>query len=134
MSIDGGMRKQLAAGMRLVASYRKETHTAEVIEGEEGKLRFRLADGREFTSPSAAGAAVMGGIACNGWRFWSLSTDEAEEPKPVKQARAKATKTSKPTRSTGRSKAKPEASSDTDTEVGPAEQVEPTDAEPVAAE
>ena len=105
MAIDGGMRKQLAAGMRLVASYRKEQHTAEVIEGEDGKLRFRLADGREFTSPSAAGSAVMGGIACNGWRFWSLSTDEAEEPKPAKtpakQAAAKAPRASK--------KAKPEA-------------------------
>ena len=66
MAINGGMRKQLSAGMRLVASYRKEQHTAEVVEGEDGKLRFRLADGREFGSPSAAGSAVMGGIACNG--------------------------------------------------------------------
>src|SRR5688572_26075679 len=91
MSIDGGMRKQLNAGMRLVANYRKETHTAEVIEGEDGKLRFRLADGREFTSPSAAGSAVMGGIACNGWRFWSLDTEEAEPPTaPPKQPRVKA--------------------------------------------
>ena len=103
MAIDGGMRKELAAGMRLVASYRKETHTAEVVEGEDGKLRFRLADGREFTSPSAAGSAVMGGIACNGWRFWSLGTDEAEEPKPAaaKQSRTKTPRASK--------KAKPEA-------------------------
>jgi hypothetical protein len=121
MSIDGGMRKQLAAGMRLVASYRKETHTAEVIEGEEGKLRFRLADGREFTSPSAAGAAVMGGIACNGWRFWSLSTDEAEEPKPApaKQPRASRAKKAKPA---------PEAEAET------TEPANEQAAEPVAAE
>jgi len=118
MAIDGGMRKQLTAGMRLVASYKKETHTAEVVGGEDGKLRFRLADGREFTSPSAAGSAVMGGIACNGWRFWSLSTDEAETPKAAsaKQPRAARAK-----------KAKPEP------EAEPNEQAEESRAEPVAA-
>ena len=125
MAIDGGMRKQLAAGMRLVASYRKAQHTAEVIQGEDGKLRFRLADGREFTSPSAAGSAVMGGIACNGWRFWSLSTDEAEEAKPAtaKQARTKAPRAKK---------AKPEPEAQPEGEI--AESSEEPHVEPVAAE
>src|SRR5688572_958891 len=111
--------------MRLVASYRKETHTAEVIDGEDGKLRFRLADGREFTSPSAAGSAGMGGIACNGWRFWSLGTDEAEEPKPpaAKQARAKTPRAKK-------AKPEPEAQPESET----AEPTEEPPAEPVAAE
>ena len=74
------MRNSLAAGMRLGATYRKQEHIAEVVAGEDGKLRFRLADGREFASPSAAGSAVMGGISCNGWRFWSLGGELTEAP------------------------------------------------------
>ena len=66
MAIDGALRKKLAPGTRLVAKYKGTEHAAEVVADEEGKLRFRLADGREFGSPSAAGSAVMGGIACNG--------------------------------------------------------------------
>lgn len=119
MAIDGGMRKQLTAGMRLVASYRKETHTAEVVEGEDGKLRFRLVDGREFTSLSAAGSAVMGGIACNGWRFWSLASEEGDEPKSAKQARTRAPRAKK---------AKPES------EATEGEQTAESQAEPVVTE
>ena len=65
-----------------------------MVAGEEGRLLYRLADGREFKSPSAAGSAVMGGVACNGWRFWSLATDEApaETPKPAAKKQAKAAK------------------------------------------
>jgi hypothetical protein len=75
--------RNLEAGTRLVAKYKGQTHSAEVVETEEG-LRYRLEDGREFKSPSAAGSAVMGGVACNGWRFWSLEGQEpaAKEPKP----------------------------------------------------
>ena len=65
--------RDLAAGTRLVARYKKQEHTATVVEGEEGGLRYRLEDGREFKSPSAAGSAVMGDVACNGWRFWSVA-------------------------------------------------------------
>ncbi len=72
MTIDGGMRDKLAVGTRLVARYKHAEHTADVVAGEDGKTRYRLADGREFKSPSAAGSAVMGGIACNGWRWWSV--------------------------------------------------------------
>ena len=117
MAIDGGIRKQLAAGMRLTAKYRKQEYTADVDEGEDGKLRFRLADGREFSSPSAAGSAVMNGVACNGWRFWSLSMDDAETPAKIA---AKAKPAAKAAR---RTKATPDA-----------EPVEPEtiDAEPIA--
>ena len=72
MAIDGKLRDRLQPGSRLVARHRGVDHTAEVVAGAEGKRRYRLADGREFKSPSAAGSAVMGGIACNGWRFWTL--------------------------------------------------------------
>jgi hypothetical protein len=73
--------RELTAGTRLVARYKKEEYTATVVEGEEGGLRYRLEDGREFKSPSAAGSAVMGGVACNGWRFWSVAGSEEAKPK-----------------------------------------------------
>lgn len=33
-----------------------------------------------YKSVSAAGSAVMGGIACNGWRFWSVQDGEVLQP------------------------------------------------------
>jgi len=56
---------------------------------EEG-LRYRLEDGREFKSPSSAGSAIMGGSACNGWRFWSVAGTEAAKPKAAKKPPKKA--------------------------------------------
>jgi hypothetical protein len=64
-----------------VARYKGQEHAAEVIETENG-IRYRLEDGQEFSSPSSAGSTVMGGKACNGWRFWSLTCgEEASAPK-----------------------------------------------------
>src|SRR4030043_834394 len=83
--------RNLEAGTRLVARYKKQEHTATVVEGEGGGLRYRLEDGREFKSPSAAGSAVMGGVACNGWRFWSLA-GESKPPAPKKERKATAPK------------------------------------------
>ena len=83
--------RNLKPGTTLVARYKKQEHRAEVVEGEKGNVLYKLEDGREFTSPSAAGSAVMGGVACNGWRFWSV--EGAEEPKATKakpKAKAKA--------------------------------------------
>ena len=79
--------RDLAVGTRLVARYKKAEHTATVVEGEGGGLRYRLEDGREFKSPSAAGSAVMGGVACNGWRFWSVA-GETKAPAPKKERKA----------------------------------------------
>ena len=62
--------RELAAGTRLVARFKKEARTCEVVETADG-LRYRLDDGSEHKSPSSAGKAVTGG-ACNGWRFWSI--------------------------------------------------------------
>ena len=84
--------RKLEVGTKLEARYKKEVHQAEVVAGEGDKTLIRLAAGREFTSVSAAGSAVMGGVACNGWRFWSL--EGAEEEKPS-QPKAKAKKASK---------------------------------------
>ena len=65
--------RNLKAGTRLVARYHKQPYACQVVEGEGGKLRYHLEDGREFKSPSAAGVAITG-KSCNGWAFWSVET------------------------------------------------------------
>ncbi len=72
--------RNLAPGTKLVARYKGKEYAAEVVKTEEG-VRYRLEDGREFKSPSSAGSAVMGGSACNGWRFWSVAGSEEARPK-----------------------------------------------------
>lgn len=78
--------RNLTPGTRLVATYKKQHHACIVSAGEDDKLVFTLEDGRAFSSPSAAGSAVMNGAACNGWRFWSVegeataSTNAAPQP------------------------------------------------------
>lgn len=91
MAIDGGLRGKLATGTKLVARYKGEERVCEVVAGEGDKVLYRLADGREFKSPSAAGSAVVDG-ACNGWRFWSLegTLPEAKTPKAAKTPTPKA--------------------------------------------
>ncbi len=83
--------RNLAVGTKLVGRYKGKEYTAEVVETEEG-VRYRLEDGRELKSPSSAGSAVMGGSACNGWRFWSLAGSEEAKPKKA---------TRKPSKSNG---------------------------------
>lgn len=91
MPIDGGLRDKLATGTVLVAKYKGTEHRCEVVTGEDGKRRFRLEDGREFRSPSSAGSAVMDGVACNGWRFWSLADGATKTPsKPAKATKMEA--------------------------------------------
>jgi hypothetical protein len=74
-------------GTVLVARYKGKERTCEVVQTDDG-LRYRLDDGTEHRSPSSAGKAAMNGVACNGWRFWSLQGDL----KPAKEKKAKATK------------------------------------------
>ena len=71
-------KQEFTVGTRLVGRYKKATYTVEVVETGEGK-RFRLEDGRESKSLSAAGSAIMGGKAVNGWRFWSLESEGAAQ-------------------------------------------------------
>ena len=76
--------RDLPEGTRLVANYKKEEYHLKVVKGgfvrtfSDGSL-FDEKDpaARLFKSPSAAGSAVMGGIACNGWHFWSLAGEAA---------------------------------------------------------
>ena len=81
--------RNLAAGTKLVARYKGKEYAAEAVETEEGR-RYRLEDGKEFKSLSSAGSAVMGGSACNGWRFWSLAGSEEAKPKKAAKKAAKA--------------------------------------------
>jgi len=82
--------RNLEPGTVLTARYKKQDRTCEVVQTEDG-LRYRLDDGTEHKSPSSAGKAAMGGVACNGWRFWSLAGTErpARKPKAEKPAKPK---------------------------------------------
>ncbi len=75
--------RDLEPGTKLIARYKKEEYRADVIAGDEGKVKYKLADGREFKSPSSAATAITG-KAANGWAFWSVETDEdtTEPPEP----------------------------------------------------
>jgi hypothetical protein len=81
--------RELAGGTRLVARYKKQARTCEVVETADG-LRYRLDDGTEHRSPSSAGKAATGG-SCNGWVFWSVEGTE----KPKREPKAKADKPKK---------------------------------------
>ena len=85
--------RKLKAGTKLVARHKGREHRAEVVPGEQGEVRYRLANGREFKTPSGAGSAVMGGMACNGWRFWSVA--RTEEKKPARSTRKKGTRSAR---------------------------------------
>ena len=61
--------RSLEAGMRFEAAYRGSPRAVEVVAAGD-RMMFRLDDGREFTSLSGAGLAVVGGPSCNGWKFW----------------------------------------------------------------
>ncbi len=79
--------RNLKPGTHLVARYHKQSYSCDVVEGEGGKLRYRLADGREFKSPSAAGMAITG-HACDGWVFWSVQTTETAPAPDAEQTEA----------------------------------------------
>ena len=79
--------RNLKPGTQLVARYHKQSYSCEVVGGEGRKLRYRLADGREFKSLSAAGMAITG-KACNGWAFWSVATAEVAPSAEVQQEAA----------------------------------------------
>ncbi len=79
--------RNLTKGTKLTGRYHKQSYSCEVVENAEGKLRYKLEDGREFKSPSAAGMAITG-HACDGWVFWSVETDENATPPDVENQAA----------------------------------------------
>ena len=60
--------RNLTKGTKLTGRYHKQSYSCEVVENAEGKLLYRLEDGREFKSPSAAGKAITG-HSCDGGSF-----------------------------------------------------------------
>src|SRR5712691_5767651 len=80
--------RDLAVGTVLTARYRKQDRTCEVVETPDG-VRYRLDDGTEHRSPSSAGKAAMDGVACNGWRFWSVQGSEPARPERQPKAETK---------------------------------------------
>lgn len=72
--------RNLEAGTKLTAKYKGQEHTVLVLADEEGGLGFELDNGTIFKSLSAAGSAVMNGVACNGWRFWTSVAERAGSP------------------------------------------------------
>jgi len=108
--------RNLEPGTTLVARYKKAERTCEVVQTDEG-VRFRLDDGTEHRSPSSAGKQAMGGVACNGWRFWSLqgdlkpakATKEPKKAKAEKPAKTPAKKAAKKTVKKGKGAKKPKA-------------------------
>ena len=70
--------RALVKGTKLVAKHKKQPYECDVLDNGEGRLIYRLSDGREFKSLSAAGMAITG-VACNGWVFWT----EADAPGTV---------------------------------------------------
>ena len=85
--------RNVEPGTVLVARYKGKDRTCEVVQTDDG-LRYRLDDGSEHKSPSSAGKAAMGGVACNGWRFWSLAG--TEKPARTAKTAAKPKKAAKP--------------------------------------
>ncbi len=81
--------RDLPAGTKLVARYKGQHHAALVLVDDAGKPGYELDGKTIYRSLSAAGSAVMGGTACNGWRFWSV---EGTEPGPKAKEEKKAAK------------------------------------------
>ena len=72
-------RNAIREGMTLTANYKGETHEVLVLADEQGRLAFEYRN-QIFKSPSSAGSAIMGGIACNGWRFWTRANEVGDRP------------------------------------------------------
>ena len=84
--------RNLEAGTVLEARYKGKDYECKVVETKDG-LRYQMVDDRgeavSVKSPSAIGSYVMGGSACNGWRFWSLKGSREEKAKAATAERGR---------------------------------------------
>lgn len=86
--------RTLVGGEEFVARYKGTEHRVVVLGDEATGFGFEVdGDGKIHRSLSAAGSAVMGGTACNGWRFWSRAGELPEarvraEPKAPPKPKA----------------------------------------------
>jgi hypothetical protein len=62
-------RELPSVGTTMVATYKGQVYTAEIVEAEVPAGRAVKYGDQVFTSLSAAGRAVTG-HATNGWKFW----------------------------------------------------------------
>jgi hypothetical protein len=100
--------RNVEPGTVLTARYKGKDRTCEVVQTDDG-LRYRLDDGTEHKSPSSAGKAAMGGVACNGWRFWSLAGTEKPARKAKAEPKPKAAKKAAKAAPKGKAAPKPKA-------------------------
>ena len=80
--------RNLTKGIKLTGRYHKQSYSCEVVEDAEGKLRYRAGGWPGIQESSAAGMAITG-HSCDGWKFWSLQTEEtapAENQQPRRTA------------------------------------------------
>ena len=83
--------RNLKPGTKLVARFKGKDYSCEVVKTKDG-IVYRLENGKEFKSPSSAGSEVMGGSACNGWRFWSLDGELKPKAQTASNGTAKTAK------------------------------------------
>lgn len=95
--------RNLKPGNHLMGRYHKQPYKCEVIEREGGKIGYRLEDGREFKSPSAAGMAITG-HSCDGWIFWSIDTTSAPAAPEAETANTQTDAATATTEVSGKSK------------------------------
>ena len=69
------MHPDYLKGKPLQANYKGRMYLARVMGS--GQIKLRL-DGKTYDSPSAAGSAVRGGKATNGWVFWTYKNDKGQ--------------------------------------------------------
>ncbi len=74
---NGDHEQGTGAGTKLAGRYKGQQHSVLVVGDAETGFGYELDNGTIYKSLSAAGSAVMNGVSCNGWRFWSV---EGEEP------------------------------------------------------
>ncbi len=72
--------RELVAGTKLVGRYKGQQHVVLVVGDAQTGFGYELDNGTIYKSLSAAGSAVMKGVSCNGWRFWTVDGDEPEKP------------------------------------------------------
>ena len=113
--------RKLKVGTKLVARYKSHDYECEVGQTKDGQITYNI-DGEHFKSPSKAGTHVMGGIACNGWRFWSVAgsaeAEKAAKPKAKKAPAKKAKRAAKP-KAKAKAERKPRAKKAPATNSGP---------------
>ena len=100
--------RNVKPGEVFIAKYKGETYRLTALDGGDGKIGFSLeGDANVYQSLSKAGSAVMNGIACNGWRFWTREGDTpaaesappADKPKRASKPKGEPKTEAAPTKS-----------------------------------